>query len=209
MIEIILFTAASFVVGLSGALVPGPTLTVTISESIKRGFMAGPLVVSGHMIAEVFLMIAILAGLGWIIGSKTAYFAIGTIGGLVLVFMGYNTARSANKLSHISADTNQRYGSFFGGLITSISNPYFFIWWATIGSAFMFRGLELAGIFGLLGFLLGHWGADFVWYSIVSFFTSKGSKIMNDSTYRVVMKICGAFLIVLGVYFILTVNIFS
>lgn len=209
MIEIVLFTAVSFLLGLSGALVPGPTLTVTISESIKRGFMAGPLVVSGHMIAEVFLMIAILAGLGWIIGSKTAYFVIGTIGGIVLVFMGYNIARSANQLSQISPDTNQRYGSFFGGLITSISNPYFFIWWATIGSAFMFRALELAGVFGLLGFLLGHWGADFVWYSIVSFFTSKGSRIMNDSTYRVVMKVCGAFLIVLGVYFMFTANIFS
>ena len=46
------------------------------------------------------------------------------------------------------------------GILTSVSNPFFFIWWATIGWAFIFKGLELAGIFGVLGFLVGHWASD-------------------------------------------------
>ena len=37
--------ATSFVIALSGALMPGPVLTVTISESTKRGFWAGPLII--------------------------------------------------------------------------------------------------------------------------------------------------------------------
>lgn len=206
LIETILFTMTSFLVGLSGALVPGPMLTVTISESVKKGFKAGPLVVSGHIITEIALMIVILGGLGWVIGSKTATFVIGTVGGLVLIFMGYNISRSENTMSDISTDNSisQRYGSVFSGVITSVSNPYFFIWWATVGFAFMFKGLELAGVLGLLGFLLGHWSADLGWYSVVSFFTSKGSKIMNDRSYNLTMKICGVFLIILGAYFILS-----
>jgi len=206
LIETILFIATSFLVGLSGSIVPGPMLTVTISESIKKGFKAGPLVVSGHIMVEIALIIAILAGLGWIIGSKIASLVIGFVGGSVLVFMGISTAKSQKSLSEASKnDTmNQRYGSVVGGVITSISNPYFFIWWATIGCAFMLKGLELAGLFGLFGFLIGHWSADLSWYSLVSFFSSRGSKIMNDRSYRTVMKICGAFLIVLGVYFIIS-----
>lgn len=197
----------SFLVGLSGALVPGPMLTVTISESVKKGFKAGPLVVSGHIITEITLMVVILGGLGWIIGSKTALFVIGTVGGLVLIFMGYNISKNKENMLNVSKNKviGHKYGSVFSGVITSVSNPYFFIWWATVGFAFMFKGLELAGIFGLLGFLLGHWSADLGWYGVVSFFTSKGSKVMDERSYQLIMKICGVFLIFLGIYFILSV----
>jgi threonine/homoserine/homoserine lactone efflux protein len=206
LIETFLFTATSFAVGLSGALVPGPMLTVTISDSVKKGFTAGPLVVLGHFLTEIALIILILAGLGWFIGSTKAAFIIGTLGGLVLVFMGYSISSSSNQLADISGNEKlpMRYGPILGGVITSISNPYFFIWWATIGCAFMFKGLELAGIFGLICFLVGHWSADLSWYSAVSFFTSKGSKIMTDHHYKIIMRVCGIFLIILGIYFVLS-----
>lgn len=208
MIEILLLIATSFAAGLSGALVPGPMLTVTISDSVKKGFIAGPLVVLGHFIAEITLIFIIMAGFSWLIGSTTATMIIGTLGGIMLIYMGYNNSKSSNKLLNIQKDgLSQRYGSVFGGIITSISNPYFFIWWATIGMAFMFKGLEIAGIIGLLGFLIGHWSADMSWYSSVSFLTSKGSEIMTDEHYDMIMKICGIFLIILGIYFLITAQL--
>lgn len=203
-----LLIATSFAAGLSGALVPGPMLTVTISDSVKKGFIAGPLVVLGHFIAEITLIFIIMAGFSWLIGSTTATMIIGTLGGIMLIYMGYNNSKSSNKLLNIQKDgLSQRYGSVFGGIITSISNPYFFIWWATIGMAFMFKGLEIAGIIGLLGFLIGHWSADMSWYSSVSFLTSKGSEIMTDEHYDMIMKICGIFLIILGIYFLITAQL--
>jgi threonine/homoserine/homoserine lactone efflux protein len=205
LIDIVLFALTSFGVGLSGALVPGPMLTVTISDSVKKGFKAGPMVVLGHIMTETAMMILILAGLGWIIGSPTAALIIGIVGGLVLVLMGYNISKSKNSISNISyEDKPQKYGSVLGGVLTSVSNPFFFIWWATIGCAFMYKGLELAGIVGLLGFAIGHWSADISWYSMISFFSSKGSKIMSERTYKIIMIICGIFLVLLGVYFILS-----
>ena len=206
MIEIVLFALTSFGVGLSGALVPGPMFTVTVSDSVKKGFIAGPLVVLGHIMAEIVMMIVILAGLGQILGSQTAAFVIGIFGGIVLIFMGYNISRSNTVLSNIKTDENEnpKYGSFFKGVITSVSNPYFFIWWGTIGLAFMFKGLALAGIIGLLAFSIGHWLADLSWFSVISFASSRGSKLMNDKTYKVVMVICGVFLVLLGAYFIVS-----
>lgn len=206
LIETILFALTSFGVGLSGALVPGPMLTVTISDSVKKGFIAGPMVVLGHIMTEIAMMVVLLAGLGYIIGSQTAAFAIGTVGGIVLIFMGYNISKSNESLSNIKTDENgiQKYGSFLRGIITSISNPYFFIWWATIGLAFMFKGLELAGVIGLIAFSIGHWSADLSWYSIISFFTSRGSKFMSDRTYKAAMIVCGVFMAILGVYFIVS-----
>lgn len=205
LIEVILFAATSFVVGLSGAIVPGPMLTVTISDSMKKGFKAGPMVVSGHIIAEIILIVLIFAGLGWLIGSSTASFIIGTLGGIMLILMGYNITRSSQPVSDVSDDAEvKRYGPVIKGFMTSVSNPYFFIWWATVGCAFMFKGLELAGAVGVLGFIIGHWASDLGWFSTVSFLTSRGSGIMNEKHYKIIMTICGAFLIVLGVYFILS-----
>lgn len=209
MIETLLLIATSFAAGLSGALVPGPMLTVTISDSVKKGFIAGPLVVLGHFITEITLIIIIMAGFSWLVGSTTAAMIIGTVGGIMLIFMGYNTSKSSKNLQNLQDrdGITQRYGSVFGGIITSISNPYFFIWWATIGMAFMFKGLEIAGIIGLLGFLIGHWSADLGWYSAVSFLTSKGSKIMTNKHYNMIMKICGVFLIILGIYFLIAAQL--
>ena len=78
---------------LSGALVPGPMITVTISDSLKRGFVAGPLVVIGHYIAELSIILLIFAGLGWFIRSSTAVFFNGTLGGFMMVFIGFRITR--------------------------------------------------------------------------------------------------------------------
>nr|WP_279383665.1 LysE family transporter [Methanobacterium formicicum] len=76
------------------------------------------------------------------------------------------------------------------------------MWWATVGWAFMLKGIELAGIIGVLSFLVGHWSSDLSWYSLVSFFTSKGRHVLPGKRYRVMMMACGVFLVFLGLYFI-------
>ena len=62
-LALILIFTSSFVIALSGALMPGPLLTVTISESTRRGAVAGPLMILGHGILELALILALLAGL--------------------------------------------------------------------------------------------------------------------------------------------------
>ncbi|MEN6330044.1 MAG: LysE family transporter [Methanobacteriaceae archaeon] len=210
MLEVAVFAVSSFLVGLSGALVPGPMLTVTISNSLEKGSIAGPLVVAGHVIAEIAILLLLVLGLGWLIGSATATLLIGTIGGLVLVYMGYRIAQSSppslqEKLK--GPDSPDKYGSVLGGIISSISNPYFYIWWVTIGWAFVLKGMEFAGLAGILGFMAGHWAADLGFYSFVSFFTSKGSEILTQKYYKMLMYGCGIFMIFLGIYFVFSTQI--
>jgi threonine/homoserine/homoserine lactone efflux protein len=207
MVEVILFAVSSFLVGLSGALVPGPMLTVTISNSLKKGPLAGPMVVMGHMIAEIVILLLLILGLGWLIGSATATLLIGTIGGLVLVYMGYRISQSSPPSLQEKAEATDKYGSVLGGVLSSISNPYFFIWWVTIGWAFVLKGLEFAGLAGILGFMAGHWAADMGFYSLVSIFTSKGSEVITEKYYKALMYGCGIFMICLGIYFVFSAQI--
>lgn len=206
-LEIVLFAVSSFLVGLSGALVPGPMLTVTISNSLEKGPIAGPLVVAGHIIAEIAILLLLVLGLGWLIGSSAASLLISTIGGLVLIFMGYRISQSSPPSLQDPVKGPGKYGSMLGGILSSISNPYFYIWWVTIGWAFVLQGLEFAGLAGILGFMVGHWAADLGFYSLVSFFTSKGSDIISQKYYKPLMYGCGIFMIGLGVYFVLSAQV--
>jgi len=172
---------------------------------LKKGFLAGLWVVFGHFIVELTLILVIFAGLEWFIGSSTAVFLITIWGGFMMVTMGCRILSTSNSLKDIGEYKvkSKGYGSILNGILTSISNPFFFIWWITVGWAFIINGLELAGILGVLGFLLGHWASDISWFSTVSFFKSRGSQIMTENHFKIIMNVSGIFLMILGIYFIL------
>ena len=78
----------AFIIGLSGAMMPGPVLVATINRSARMGFKAGPLVVLGHAIIEAALITAIVLGLGAALEKQSVVNPILVFGGAMLVFMG-------------------------------------------------------------------------------------------------------------------------
>ncbi len=204
-IEVLAFGLTAFLAGFSGAVVPGPMLTASITESIDKGYKAGTSVVVGHVIAETSMVALMTLGLSQLIGLKAPFIVICIIGGAFLCLMGINLIRQGRRATAMGATsrgTGTVYGPVYGGLITSVSNPYFFMWWFTVGGAFIFQGLQLAGLVGLVAFLLGHWTSDFSWYGFVSFCTDKGSSIMGPKAYQGILIGCGVFLAILGTSFI-------
>ena len=87
------------------------------------------------------------------------------------------------------------------GILTSAANPYWILWWATVGAASLvsFRAF---GIPGLIAFYVGHTMADWVWNNFVAFIVATGRRVMNDRIYRGILVACGAFLIGLSFYFL-------
>src|SRR5512140_2375567 len=86
--NIALIALSSFIVAFSGALVPGPLFTITIGESVKRGFVAGPLIILGHGILELFLVLLLVTGMTPFLRTDGAKLAIAVIGGIILLIMG-------------------------------------------------------------------------------------------------------------------------
>jgi len=77
----------SFILGLSGAMMPGPVLAVTITETLKRGFMAAVFIVCGHSLLELVTVILLSLGVGTVLNNTIASGIIGIIGGGVLLWM--------------------------------------------------------------------------------------------------------------------------
>jgi len=202
MLEILNMLLIGFTVGLSGALMPGPMLFATIETSLRRGWLAGPAVVLGHAVLEFAICVLIVFGMTSLIGSS-AISAISVVGGVVLIIFGVMTIKSAAGASEaLETSAGIVSGPVSAGLITSASNPYFWLWWLTAGSALVLRGLEI-GLFAAVFFVIGHWIADLGWYSAVSASFSRGKSLMCPETYKRILTACGVFLILFGAWFVL------
>ena len=204
MLSLLTIFVGAFVVGLSGAMAPGPVLTVTISETLKRGFRAGPLIVLGHALLEIVLLTLIGLGLGPFFQHPLMTLIFLSAGGVVLLWMGVQMIRTNKQITEeaLSATgTESPYGPVLAGIVLSVSNPYWIIWWVTIGMGFVTQSLQY-GLIGLICFYCGHILSDLAWFSFVSFSVSAGRRLCPPMIYRVLFILCGAVLLVLGGVFL-------
>jgi threonine/homoserine/homoserine lactone efflux protein len=192
----------AFVVGLTGALAPGPTLVATINASVAGGWTVGPRVTFGHMLSELIIVILIISGLSTVALQYTT--AVAVIGGVALIAFGLLTLAGSRHVSLAgsrSTEATVTSSPFFAGFVTSVANPYFWIWWLTVGGAMVIAGLA-GGIFLACVFMAGHWCADLGWYTVVSTGIAKGRTILTDTAYRWIMTACGIFLVIFGAYYL-------
>lgn len=250
MLALLAIFGTSFVVGLSGALMPGPLFTLTVRETLRRGFWAGPVISAGHAAIELALVISLAVGLKRFLEDEgPATGAIALAGGAFLLWMGYWMLRSAPRQSlslgrespaltrdahesqlagsprpassvrrgygarvlaaAVGSDSTQaspQVGAMAAvlipaGVLVSVSNPYWVIWWASVGAAYMTESLE-QGAAGVGSFFTGHVLSDFAWLTLVAFVLASGRRIMSRGVYRGILATCGLFILVLGVYFI-------
>lgn len=197
--EVIEILAVAFTIGLTGALAPGPTLVATVNSSLKSGWTAGPKVAIGHAFVELFVFLLIVLGLAAAAQAYSRFIAV--LGGLALIAFGLLTVRGSKKASLAAPSSKAAQNPYLAGVLTSAANPYFWIWWLSIGSAMVIDGLRGGLVLACL-FMIGHWGADFGWYTLVSASLDKGRSILSEGNYHRILALCGCFLIFFGLYYL-------
>lgn len=205
---------SSFLVGLSGAMMPGSLLVVNVNETSRRGLAGGVLCVTGHAALELVVVASFVFGLGDVLARKHVAGAIGLAGSAMLLWMACGIIRDAWRrgvslrahealLDTRSAGRQGWLGPVVAGGLATVSNPYWTLWWATVGATYV--ALALQGGPGLVGaFYLGHIGSDFSWYLLVSLAVVAGRQFMSDRVYRGFLLVCGFFLVALAGYFMRT-----
>jgi threonine/homoserine/homoserine lactone efflux protein len=199
MFEMIEMLAAAFLIGLTGALAPGPTLVATVNSSLKYGWTAGPKIAAGHALVESVIFLLIAGGL--YVAMQQYSRTIALVGGLALIAFGILTVKGAGSATMSATDGKAVANPYLAGMITSGANPYFWIWWLSIGSALVLSGLQ-TGLMMAAIFMIGHWGADFGWYTLVSSSLDRGRSILSEKNYRRILGLCGVFLVCFGFYYL-------
>jgi threonine/homoserine/homoserine lactone efflux protein len=86
------------------------------------------------------------------------------------------------------------------GILMSVANPYWIIWWATIGLGYILYSWQF-GLWGIVFFFAGHILADLGWYSLISAAVAGGRNFLTDRLYRGLIAFCAVFLILFACYF--------
>ena len=199
---ITLFITA-FIVALSGALMPGPLLAVTLGHSPSYGWKFGPMAIVGHGLLELGLISLIFLGAGQILQARGFQGWVGLAGGLILVWMGKGMVDTVRTKRFEKFGRSERRGSdraVFLGAVMSVSNPYWTLWWATVGLAYLTVAAK-SGLVGIAVFFAGHISGDLAWYTLVSTAASRGVEIAGSKFYRALMTVCSIILIILGFWF--------
>ncbi|MFC2105812.1 LysE family transporter [Candidatus Bipolaricaulota bacterium] len=188
------FLLEAALISLSGVLAPGPMTAVTVGEGTRSPHV-GAWIAIGHGIIEIPLMIGVLYGFGTVLNHPTAQAVIGLVGGLFLLFLGINMLR---RFRHVQVDPQTSNRSpIMTGIVLSAGNPYFLIWWATVGATLVMKSVGF-GILGFSAFAVLHWLCDFIWCYLLSALSFRGRGLLGGAFQRAVLVLSGAALLLFG-----------
>jgi threonine/homoserine/homoserine lactone efflux protein len=196
------FAIVVIVISASGVLSPGPLFTANIFYGLKGGAKAGLKMAYGHTLVEFPLVI--LLGLGAFsleaIPEFRTYIAI--IGALGLfVFAGIQLKQIFK--NSVEPINGPKHGPFLAGVLLSAFNPFFIIWWLTIGLKLISDALIYWSFWGILIMFLLHIWMDYVWLSSTALVSSKISKILSNRNFKVLVVGLSVVLVYFGITFLI------
>jgi threonine/homoserine/homoserine lactone efflux protein len=153
------------ITSLSGVMMPGPMFAVTLAKSYKSPW-AGAQVSLGHAVIEVPLILIIYFGVAQFFQNTMVQLVLSVVGGGMIAWMGMGLFRARKEVALGGKDAS--YSAFMAGIIMSGLNPFFLVWWVTVGSLLLMSFLSAVGTWGLGLFVVVHWLCDLVWLSLVS-----------------------------------------
>ena len=150
---------------------------------------------------ELALVLALLMGLAPVLKMKPVFIVIALAGSAVLLWMGVGMLKSLPTMVLTTAGDNAEGNNLIlSGILMSLANPYWSIWWATIGLGYILHSMD-AGVMGVVAFFSGHILGDLFWYAAVSTAVWKGRKLLSDRSYRILIGTCALFLIAFSFLF--------
>jgi threonine/homoserine/homoserine lactone efflux protein len=201
------FSLQVILVSTSGVLSPGPLFFINILYGSKYGSFVGLKIASGHAIVELPLIVAFSYGIhsfSYILYVSDILFKfIGFIGGIFLLLFSIIQIISIfkDKSNNSQAITHPKFNiknPILVGFIFTIMNPFFFVWWLTIGSKLISDSVINFGVGeGISILFLSHIWMDYFWLWFTSFMINQGKSIIKEKVYKIFVLTIS---VILGIY---------
>ena len=181
------------------AIVPGPTVTVIIANSLRYGPRAGLLNVAGTQTGVAIWLAMAALGLGTAIQVMGVYFDIlRYVGAAYLVWLGIKLLRSKGDLAN-AVDRARPHGSFFlQGFIVIMSNPKMLVLFGALIPPFIQPGGDYTRQLLTLGFTFA--GIALVGDTAYALAAGSAGRLLSRSRVRGIEIISGLCLTAGGVW---------
>lgn len=203
--DLLNFVVTVIVLTASGALAPGPLFFITISHGARSGAKSGFVFSIAHTLVEFSLVMLLAGGLLTVANEPSVKLIVGVAGGAVLLVFGALQIRGAikSRFDESGSEGVATRNLLLIGLVFTGLNPFFVVWWLTVGASLILVALEIASFAGVV-FMYGcHVWMDYVWLTVVAHFSKMGTNVVGLKWYRIVMAVFGAVLIYFGLTFLI------
>ena len=187
-------------ISFSGVMMPGPMFAVTMAKGYKSPW-AGTQISLGHAVIEVPLILLIYFGFAQFFHSSVVQLVLSLLGSGMVLWLGISMFRARAEV--IQKGKDLPYTGFTAGILTSGFNPFFLLWWATIGSMLIVRILDF-GTTGLIAFIIVHWLCDLVWLSLVSILVNRTHSLWGQKLQEWLFIACSLLLVGFGIWFLIS-----
>jgi len=205
MIQIIEFSLLVIIISASGVMSPGPLFAANITYGLKEGAKSGIKIAIGHSIVELPLIILLGIGVFSLEIFPEFRTAISIFGAITLFgFAGIQIRTILKKNNNITIKPKQ--GPIITGILFSALNPFFIIWWLTIGFKLISDAMMIWAFAGILIVFVLHIWMDFAWLGITAFLASKSKRIISNKNYKIMVLGLSMALIYFGITFLIDVT---
>ena len=213
----LLFLAAVVAISTTGVMMPGPVMAASMAKGLKSRW-SGIQVALGHGVVEFPTIALIYLGFSTVLKDPRVSVTIGLLGGALLLYMGATMVISrkaqAAKMKKAQGSKVKKkaktvkdkddpfpYPPLVAGIITTATNPYFFLWWATLGAALILNAVAL-GLAILVVMSVLHWSIDLGWNGFIGYAVNRSKGLGRGKAYLAVFALCGIMMLAFGVWFI-------
>jgi threonine/homoserine/homoserine lactone efflux protein len=183
-------------------IVPGPTVTLIVANSLKHGSRAGLLNVAGTQLGLGLMMATLVIGLTSIIAAMGWWFDwLRYAGAAYLFWLGWKLLRSPGALASEAALV-PRGGFVLQGFLVLMANPKALLFFGAFIPQFIDPRGNYAGQIILLG--LTAMAVALLTDGAYALLTGRAGALLSRARVRLVSRISGAFLIGGGVWLALT-----
>ena len=179
---------------------PGPLFAVALVKSYKSP-LAGAWMALGHAVIEVPLILLIYFGFAQFFQNSVVQLVLSILGGGMILWLGISMFRA--RAEALQSGRDLPYNAFTAGILTSGLNPFFFVWWATIGSMLIMKLVHF-GIAGLVSFTIAHWLVDLLWLSFISILIYRTHSLWGRKFQEGLFIACSLLLVGFGGWFMVS-----
>jgi len=199
MLDMLPILLSVVVISFSGVMAPGPMFAVTLAKSYKSPW-AGTQISLGHAVIEVPLILLIYFGFAQFFQDNIVRLVLSVLGSGMIIWLGIGMFRARTEVVRKGKDLP--YNAFTAGILTSVFNPFFLVWWATIGSMLIMRILDF-GTVGLIVFVIVHWLCDLIWLSFISNVIYRTHALWGRRIQEWLFIACSLLLVGFGIWFLI------